>query len=224
LGRIYVKQDKDAVAPLDYDSWVAGVRDGRSYVSDGLSHLFDFEVNGLGVGEPGDGGRASVLAAKSGDKLQVKVKAAALLDETPHEAIRRTPLSEKPYWHVERARVDNSRQVPVELVVNGQSVERKLIDADGDIEDVEFEYTPDRSSWVALRIYPSSHTNPVFVEVDGKPIRASKKSAQWCLDSVEACWKGKVDNIRESERPAARAAFDVAKEAYQKVLAEAAED
>lgn len=55
LGRIYVKLPKDQ--PLEFDAWVDGVRDGRSYCGDGLSHLFDFAVNGVGVGEPGSGGK-----------------------------------------------------------------------------------------------------------------------------------------------------------------------
>ena len=36
-----------------------------------------------------------------------------------------------------------------------------------------------RSSWAALRVYPSAHTNPVFVLVGGRPIRASHRSAEW---------------------------------------------
>ena len=78
--------------------------------------------------------------------------------------------------------------------------------------------------WVALRIFPSSHTNPIFVEVDGKPIRASKKSAQWCLDAVDVCWKAKINNIRASERDAAAKAFDVARAAYKKILDESYDD
>src|SRR5690606_3971950 len=97
LGRIYVKMD--GKGPLDFDRWLEGVRDGRSYVGDGLSHLVDFSVNGLGVGEPGDQGRMSVLKASAGEPLKVSVHAAALLDEKPQEEIRRRPLSEKPYWH-----------------------------------------------------------------------------------------------------------------------------
>jgi len=73
---------------------------------------------------------------------------------------------------------------------------------------------------VALRILPSSHTNPVFVEVAGKPVRASRKSAQWCLDAVDTCWKAKVGNIRPEERDEAAKAYDVARDAYRKILAE----
>ena len=31
--------------PLDFDAWVEGIKDGRSYCCDGLSHLIDFRVN-----------------------------------------------------------------------------------------------------------------------------------------------------------------------------------
>ena len=84
--------------------------------------------------------------------------------------------------------------------------------------------TIDKSSWVALRIYPSSHTNPVWVTVGGKPVRASKKSAEWCLKGVDQCWSQKVKLTREAERDEARRAYDVAREAYRKILAESAED
>ena len=93
-----------------------------------------------------------------------------------------------------------------------------------DPHELEFEVPIERSSWVALRIYPSSHTNPIFVIVDGKPIRASKKSAEWCLKSVDQCWSQKQNAIRPDERPAAKQAYDVARDAYRKVLAESAVD
>ncbi len=222
LGRAYVKLPKDQ--PLDYDRWVKQIRDGRSYCCDGLCHLFDMTVEGLGVGEPGAGGRPSVLAATSGKPLEIRVRAAALLADKPNEKIRKTPLDQKPYWHVERARIGNTQTVPVELIVNGQAVEKQDLVADGKIQDLKFRYTPERSSWVALRVFPSCHTNPVFVEVDGKPIRASKKSAQWCLDAVDVCWKQKVKQTRAAEQPAAAAAYDVARKAYAKILAESAAD
>ncbi len=109
--------------------------------------------------------------------------------------------------------------------MNGQSVEKREIEADGKLRDVEFAYQPSGSCWIALRIFASSHTNPVFVEVDGAPIRASKKSAQWCLDAVDVCWKKKSPGIREgAECEAAQQAFDTAREAYRKILAECTSD
>ncbi len=103
-------------------------------------------------------------------------------------AIHGRPLEQKPYWDLERARIGETRKVPVEVIVNGQSVAKAEITADGSVEGVSFDVPIKYSSWVALRIYPSSHTNPVFVTVGGKPIRASKKSAEWCIKSVDQCW------------------------------------
>src|SRR5262249_47494893 len=108
--------------------------------------------------------------------------------------------------------------------VNGLPVARKEIAADGSFRDVAFDVPIERSSWVALRVYPSSHTNPVFVTVGGKPIRASRKSAEWCLKSVDQCWWQKENRTRPAELPAARAAYDAARQAYEKILKESAED
>jgi hypothetical protein len=222
LGRSYVKLDKEG--PLNFDAWVTGIKDGKSYCCDGLTHLPDFKVNGFGVGEKGESGRASVLATKSGEKLKITARAAALLADRPRDDIRKRPLADKPYWHVERARVGDSKKVPVELIVNGQSVAKQEVDADGALHDIEFDYTLERSSWVALRVFPAAHTNPIFVEVDGKPVRASKKSAKWCAEAVDVCWDSKKNAIRESEREAAKAAYDAAKKSYERILAESAAD
>ena len=48
-----------ATGKLDYDQWVYGVRDGRNYVGDGLSHLFDFTVGGLASARRASGVPAS---------------------------------------------------------------------------------------------------------------------------------------------------------------------
>jgi len=216
LGRSYVHLPKG----LDFDAWTEGIKQGRCYVSDGKSHLMDFTVNGLGVGE-----KKSELRQAEPGMVELKANVAALLEPKPTaetRAIRRRPLNAKPYWDLERCRIDDTRKVPVEVVVNGQVVERKEIDADGSEQEVSFRVPIKTSSWVALRILPSSHTNPVFVLVGDKPIRASKRSADWCLESVEKCWKQKKENIRAKERPDAEAAFEFARKAYRKIAAECA--
>ena len=106
--------------------------------------------------------------------------------------------------------------------MNGYPVERRQVDADGQIRDLVFHYTPDISNWTTVRILPRSHTNPMFVEVNGKPIRISKRSAQWCLDSVHACWASKSPLIREEER--VEAAYEFARNAYRHILADAYDD
>jgi hypothetical protein len=213
LGRSYVRQK---AARISYQDWIEGIREGRSYVSDGRSHLMDFSVSGQAVGEA-----ASQVELSRPGKVGVRVRAAALLAEQPDQKLRSLSWEQKPYWDLERARIGRSRSVPVELVVNGQAVQRKELVADGVIRELTFEQQIAVSSWVAVRILPSSHTNPVFVIVDGQPIRASKGSIQWCLDAVERCWRQKAPLIRPAERLQAEAAYQEAAEIYRKRLAEA---
>ncbi|MCA9104733.1 MAG: hypothetical protein KDA83_04875, partial [Planctomycetales bacterium] len=66
--------------------------------------------------------------------------------------------------------------------------------------------------------------NPIFVEVDDEPIRASRRSAQWCLDAVDICWEQKRKQIRDFEIPAAEAAFEAAREAYRTRLEQSFDD
>ena len=218
LGRSYVKVDGE----LDYDRWVQGIKDGRSYVGDGRSHLVNFKVGDVSVGEKG-----SELRIDMPGQVHVSASVSALLAPEPNaktEAIRNRPLNQQPYWDVERARIGDSRKVPVEVIVNGTAVARQEIDADGEFRDLTFEIPIEQSSWVALRIYPSAHTNPIFINVGDAPIRASKRSAEWCLKSVDQCWSQKVRNIRPEERGEAEAAYDLARDAYRKILAESVVD
>jgi hypothetical protein len=211
LGRSYVKLDDK----LTYEAWCEGIRKGRNYVSDGRSHLFDFKVNSAIMGE-----NESELRLEHTDVVRVTTKVAALLDETPKPELRKRPYADKPYWDIERARIGDTRQVPVELIVNGYPVARQNIEADGSLHGLSFETRIDKSSWVALRILPSSHTNPIFVLVNGKPVRASRRSAQWCLDGVERCWQQKERFIKSDELADAKQAYEHARETYHKLVAE----
>jgi hypothetical protein len=209
LGRSYVKLD----GSLTYDAWCEGISNGRCYVSDGKSHLLDFSIDGLGVGEK----QSEVKLAKPGS-VRLTVKAAALLGEKPAANAR---MNGAAFWDLERARIGSTREVPVEVIVNGQSVQKQAIVADGTMRDLSFEVPLERSSWVALRIYPSSHTNPVFVLVDGKPVRASRRSIDWCLKSVDQCWSQKAPTIAPAEMQDAQTAYEHARVTYRRRLAEA---
>ena len=91
---------------------------------------------------------------------------------------------------------------------------------DGKLRDVAFDVPIQRSSWVALRILPSSHTNPVFVLVGDQPIRASRRSAEWCLKGVDRCWSQKQRFIKADEMQDAKAAYEHAREAYRRIISE----
>jgi hypothetical protein len=183
----------------------------------------DFKVNDQELGVAG-----SELKLSGAGEVRVTARVAARLDEEPDPELRDRAYAQKPYWHLERARLGDTREVPVELIVNGYPVASKTILADGTMRDVSFDVPIEKSSWVAMRILPSSHTNPIFVEVDGQPIRASKRSAEWCLKGVEQCWMEKerffTDSPIENEKDQAVAAYDHAREVYKKLIEESAED
>jgi len=235
-GRVYAKVD----GPLSYGGWVDALRAGRSYVSDGRSHLMDFNVNNVEVGT-----HASEVKLTGKGTARARVKVSAYLNPVAlgaesipsdrgnpswadalnnrnisTDSIHDRPMDRQPFWHIERARIGNTRQVPLELVMNGKTVARKDIVADGSIQEVAFEVPVERSSWLAWRILGSSHTNPIFVLVDGKPIRASRQSAQWCLAAVNQCWTQKAPKISNAERPDAQKAYDHAREVYTKLISE----
>ena len=137
---------------LDFDAWCEGIKQGRSYVSDGRSHLIDFQVNDLGVGE--SGGELKLDAPAT---VKVTAQAAAYLDPRPSaeaRAIHDRPLAQKPYWDLERARIGETRKVPVEVIVNGESVGKTELSADGSIQGVSFDVPIKKSSWVALAGLP----------------------------------------------------------------------
>ena len=227
LGRSYVQVPDVDATQLEYEDWVTGLRDGRSYVGDGMSHLLQFSVGEQALGVTGASGQPSQLDLDSPGKQIVRCRVAALLPEKQDalgKAIANRRLDEKPYWHLERARDGQTRNVPVEIVVNGHTVAKKLIVADGQPQDLEFEIDLPHSSWVAVRILPSLHSNPIFVHVDGQPIRASKRSAQWCRDAVDVCWAQKSTKIRQEEIGEAKSAYDQAREIYAKIIDESIAD
>jgi hypothetical protein len=210
-GRSYVSLR----APISYGDWLKGLTAGRSYVSEGRTHLMDFRVADVELGMNG-----SQVSLASPGNVHATVRVAAMLDVNPHPELAALPSDQKPYWAVERARIGNTREVPVELVVNGKAVARKQVIADGVVRDVSFDVPIARSSWVAVRILPAAHTNPIFVLVDNKPIRASQESARWCANAVHQCWTQKAPRIAANQLAAAHAAYEHAAEVYKQLEAE----
>jgi hypothetical protein len=213
-GRTYAK-----LHTLTYDQYVKAVQDGAVYVSDGRSHLMDFTVNGTQIGTHD----SQVDMTKPG-VVDVAVTTSAYLPTAPNTALSELPYDERPYWNLERSRIGATRKVPVEVVVNGKVTATKEIIADGSIQKLNFKVAIAKSSWIAVRILPSSHSNPIFVLVGGKPIRASRQSAEWCLKSVNQCWTQKSPKISSREMPEAVKAYEHAREVYRKLISESSDE
>lgn len=209
-GRSYVHLPQ----ALTYDAWCEGVRDGRSYVSDGFSHLMNFTANGLEAGMTG-----SELQIEQPGTVRAAVQAACLLAENPEDGAP-SPSRQQPQWSPEHARIRGTRDVTVEAVLNGRPVASQRVTADGALRDVTFDIPIERSSWIAIRILGSAHTNPLFIRIAGRPIRSSKRSAEWCLKAVDQCWSQKSPRINRLEREIAQRAYDYARNRYRQILSE----
>jgi hypothetical protein len=199
-GRVYVQLGK--VDKIDFGEWCRGLAKGRTYISDGYAHAVEFTVNGKRPGYE------DAKLEKPG-KVMVKAKVAF--------------AAESPLGTSVGGQLPGGKTRKVELVVNGMAVASKEVPADNKVHDLAFEATIDKSSWVTLRQFPQLHTNPVNVIVTGKPIRASRKSALWCIDVIEQLWRVRGRGIAESERDEAHKTFLKAIEVYRKIAAEAAE-
>jgi hypothetical protein len=199
-GRVYVQLGKtDAV---DYAAWCKGIRQGRSYVSDGYAHALDFKVKDVapGFGE---------VKLDAPGTVRVTAKVAFGKDV----ALGTAPGAQAPVGGVRK----------VEVVVNGKAVASKDVPADDAAHDLSFDVPVAASSWVALRHYPQLHTNPVNVLVGGKPVRASRDSAKWCVGVIEQLWKVRGPGIKAEERDEADKTFRKALEAYRRIAEECPE-
>jgi hypothetical protein len=190
LGRVYVRLD----GQLDFDRWCDALAAGRSYVSDGRAHLMEFMAHRESHNPLEIGTQDSTLRLEQGETIGWSVLAA---------------VAPEP-----------GGTAKVELVVNGFPVADREIPADGKEHMLRFEQPIEKSSWAAIRILPSAHTNPVFIEVAGKPVRANRDSVRWCLNSLEQCWKAKVGTYRGEEREQAREAYELARERFEAILSE----
>jgi len=197
-GRVYVHLGK--VDHVDFSDWCHGIAQGRSYVSDGYAHALEFTVDGKASGY----GDAELQAPG-------KVAVRALVAFT----------SDMPLGSAKEAPLPKGNTRTVEVMVNGQAVETKIVPADGKPHPIEFDVTIARSSWVALRSFPQLHTNPVNVLVGGKPIRPSRESALWCVEVIKQLWRACGTKIAPGEREEAHKTFLHAIDIYRRIADEA---
>src|SRR5262249_46388359 len=133
---------------FSYPAWCEGIRTGRSYVSDGYAHAVEFQVGGM---RPGEG--AVKLAAPGRVKITARVafsaqtpKAVAYGGVTP--AAGRSVVGDTVDLHGRRfdEMIRGGKRL-VEIIVNGQPIASREIEADGKIHDLSLEIPINKSSW-----------------------------------------------------------------------------
>lgn len=193
IGRVYARLD----GRLTFDAWCDALAAGRSYVSDGRTHLMEFSAADSAGTSLEIGTNDSTLSLAEPQKVSFEVQAVALDPQTPPAAAKK-----------------------IELIVNGFPVASEELPSDGQERRIRFEHRIEKSSWAAIRVFPSAHTNPIFITVGDRPIRGNVHSALWCLQSVEQCWQAKAHTYRENERPTAEQDYAVARQVFQQIVAE----
>ena len=221
-GRVYVQLGKQK--RLDFAAWCDGLARGRSYVSDGFAHALAFKVNGAapGLGDVHLDGPGEVLVEAHVSFAPDTPALVAHGFALPANGIR---------WSGDTVTLHGPRtdkMTPggerlVEIVVNGNRVKSARVPADGKIHPLQFRIPVARSSWIALRHFPQLHTNPVNVRVGDARIRASRRSALWCIETIERLREQRRNSIRENERAAAMQAYDEAVQKFRTLAAEAPE-
>jgi len=155
-ARAYVKTE----GPLSYDSWVEGIRKGRTFISN--YPLIEFSVNGK---EPGD-----TLSVESG-KVQLVVKARAVSLE-PYEVleiihngeiVRKVKPSGKNYAAVLQENIEVERGGWIAARVHGPKM-------------LEYGRT-----WWKMPVF--AHTSPIYINMPGRPAPAAE-SARLFLDQL----------------------------------------
>ena len=219
-GRVYVRLGD--LEQLDYTAWCEGIRDGRSYVSDGYAHAVEFQVGGV---RPGEGevklskpGPVTIVAKVAfAEQMPLAVAHGGITPPAGKSVVGDTVVLHGP----RREEMLAGGRRLIEIVVNGLPVASREIPADDQPHDLTFEVPIQKSSWVALRQFPQLHTNPVNVIVADQPIRASADSARWCAEAIDLLWKNREKNIKPTEQGDAKAAFDRAREKYCRIAEEA---
>ncbi len=206
-GRVYVQLGK--VQEVEFSAWCAGIAAGRSYVSDGYAHATSFTVNSQAPGteDVALSAPASVVIETSVAFAAEQPRAVAYGTLLPPSGNRMVGDTVNLHAPRDTGFVEGGERL-VEIVVNGHVAASQKVPADGNQHDLKFEVPIERSSWIAVRQFPQLHTNPVNVIVQQQPIRASRGSALWCAESVRLLWKNRNRFIAESERPAAREAYE----------------
>lgn len=218
-GRVYVRLGD--VEQIDFPAWCEALAKGRSYVSDGYAHAVEFQVGGHRPGEaavelPG-AGSVPVVARVAFAPATPRTIAQGLLAPVGQRHL----LGDTVELHGPRTEdfvAGGERRV--ELIRNGQVVAAQTVPADGKIHDLQFDVPMPASSWIALRQFPQLHTNPVEVRVANRPIRASRASARWCEAALDLLWRNRERAIAPAERPAAEAAYAVARKTFQQITTE----
>lgn len=149
-ARTYVKTE----GPLTYDSWIEGIRKGRTFIS--TYPLLEFTVNGKMAGD--------TIALKPGAaKLQVKARARSL---EPYEVLEilvngKVVRTARPQGLHFEATLDETIEVDRGGWIAARAHGRKML--------------PYGATWWKMPVF--AHSSPVYLDMPGRPPQARESAA-----------------------------------------------
>jgi len=194
MNRVFVHSG----AKLDYAAWLAAIRNGRTFVSNGP--LLSFSLDGREAGD-------DIALPAGGRTLSAKVSLRSIV---PVEKL--------------------------EIVSNGAVVASVPLSSGGTRADATVPVPVTRSGWYTLRawsasaaepvldIYPFATTSPVYVTVDGRPVRSAEDARYFVawIDRVEAAAAAHPGWNDEKEKADVLGRLAAAKAVFARRAAEAA--
>ena len=190
-ARTYVRTD----GPLNYDSWIEGIRKGHTFASN--YPLLEFTVNGRG---PGD----SVAVSGPGAKLSIHAKAESLETYDQLEIIHNGKVirTVKPSGAHFTAAFDET--IPVERGgwIAARAHGKKML--------------PYGATWWQMPVF--AHSSPIYLDMPGHPADASE-SAKLFLDQLDYLerWAQTANFPSAANRAEALARIAQAQGIYQKL-------
>lgn len=155
-ARTYVKTE----GPLSYDSWIEGIRRGRTFIS--TYPLLEFTVNGKEAGD-------KLNLAPGSTKLEVKARARSL---EPYEVLEivvngKVVAHAKPAGKYHEATIDQAIEVDRGGWIAARAHGPKML--------------PYGATWWRMPVF--AHTSPVYLDMPGRPAPAAA-SAKILLEQL----------------------------------------
>lgn len=199
----------------------AGTASGVHPVQLGFSRVYVHLPHGFKYGDWVDGLNAGQSFVTNGPMLE-----ASFNGERPgHQFKHKTSL---PFRLRIGGRITSKRPLrKIEIVINGdtsRSVEPQnhRTEASAFETILNDELTLDASAWVAVRCFEDhpeqrirfAHTNPVYIEIDGKPHRPKRVEVRYFLERINE----ELERNRSVLSPAALREYEQARTAYTRLL------
>jgi TolB protein len=186
--RAYVKIE----GPLTYDKWIARLRAGKSFVTNGP--MLELSINGAGIGETVNLGGAAEVRVRAKASSQFALDRVEIIHNG--KVVMSIPLAGN---HLS-AELDK----PVQIERSGWLALRAFGPADSDVQGES--------------LY--AHTSPVYVMVAGKPA-SSGDDARFFLSWIERLWNTVEERDRFPDKQSqdqVHNEIEEARKVYQKII------